>query len=162
MRYTINQIREGEDELILNYRQLNPEVEKVIAFMDQNQKKMIGRVDGETILFSPEEILHMAEMIFLTYIVGYIQVFLLWNFDEADCLGKKEVLGIGICTVIYTGISYLCNWFDRNCYVTIGFAFYVIFLYVCVYFVYKCRRKIDDKILNSDLELFQARSGKEK
>ena len=160
MRYTINQIREGEDELILNYRQLNPEVEKVIAFMDQNQKKMIGRVDGETILFSPEEILHMAEMIFLTYIVGYIQVFLLWNFDEADCLGKKEVLGIGICTVIYTGISYLCNWFDRNCYVTIGFAFYVIFLYVCVYFVYKCRRKIDDKILNSDLELFQARSGK--
>ena len=28
MRYTINQIREGEDELILNYRQLNPEVEK--------------------------------------------------------------------------------------------------------------------------------------
>ena len=85
---------------------------------------------------------------------------MLWNFDEADCLGKKEVLGIGICTVIYTGISYLCNWFDRNCYVTIGFAFYVIFLYVCVDFVYKCRRKIDDKILNSDLELFQARSGK--
>lgn len=108
------------------------------------------------------EILHMAEMIFLTYIVGYIQVFLLWNFDEADCLGKKEVLGIGICTVIYTGISYLCNWFDRNCYVTIGFAFYVIFLYVCVYFVYKCRRKIDDKILNSDLELFQARSDQER
>ena len=62
MRYTINQIREGEDELILNYRQLNPEVEKVIAFMDQNQKKMIGRVDGETILFSPEEILYIEKV----------------------------------------------------------------------------------------------------
>ncbi len=62
MRYTINQIREGEDELILNYRQLNPEVEKVIAFMDRNQKKMIGRVDGETILFSPEEILYIEKV----------------------------------------------------------------------------------------------------
>ena len=62
MRYTINRIREGEDELILNYRQLNPEVEKVIAFMDQNQKKMIGRVDGETILFSPEEILYIEKV----------------------------------------------------------------------------------------------------
>ena len=62
MRYTINQIREGEDELILNYRQLNPEVEKVIAFMDRNQKKMSGRVDGETILFSPEEILYIEKV----------------------------------------------------------------------------------------------------
>lgn len=62
MRYTINQIREGEDELILNYRQLNPEVEKVIAFMDRNQKKMIGRVDGETILFSPEEIMYIEKV----------------------------------------------------------------------------------------------------
>ena len=62
MRYTINQIREGEDELILNYRQLNPEVEKVIAFMARNQKKMIGRVDGETILFSPEEILYIEKV----------------------------------------------------------------------------------------------------
>lgn len=62
MRYMINQIREGEDELILNYRQLNPEVEKVIAFMDRNQKKMIGRMDGETILFSPEDILYIEKV----------------------------------------------------------------------------------------------------
>ena len=106
------------------------------------------------------DILHMAEMIFLTYVVGYIQVFLLWNFDEADKLGKKEILGIVICTIIYVGVSYLGNWFDKNIYVTMGFAAYVIFLYMCVYFVYKCRRKIDDKILNSDLEMFKTRSEK--
>lgn len=108
------------------------------------------------------DIIHMAEMIFLAYIVGYIQVFLLWNFDEADKLGKKEILGIVICTVIYVGVSYLGSWFDKNIYVTMGFAAYVIFLYVCVYFVYKCRRKIDDKILNSDLEIFKTRSEKKK
>ena len=111
--------------------------------------------------FKVAEILHMAEMIFLTYIVGYIQVFLLWNFDESDELGKKEIVGISICTLIYTAVSYFGNWFDKNIYVTVGFAVYVIFLYVCVYFVYKCRRKIDDKILNYDLELFKTRSEKE-
>lgn len=108
------------------------------------------------------EILHMAEMIFLTYIVGYIQVFLLWNFDEADYLGKKEIFGIAVCSAIYTSVSYFGNWFDKNIYVTIGFLFYIVFMYICVFLVYKCRRKIDDKILNSDLELFKARSKNEK
>ena len=110
---------------------------------------------------SVAEILHMAEMILLTYIMGYIQVYLLWNFDESDHMGKKEIFGVFVCTVLYTAASYAGNWFDRNRYVTIGFAAYVIFLYVCVYFVYKCRRIIDDKILNYDLALFQTRSASE-
>ena len=110
---------------------------------------------------SVAEILHMAEMILLTYIMGYIQVYLLWNFDESDHMGKKEMFGVFVCTVLYTAASYAGNWFDRNRYVTIGFAAYVIFLYVCVYFVYKCRRIIDDKILNYDLALFQTRSASE-
>lgn len=110
---------------------------------------------------SVAEILHMAEMILLTYIMGYIQVYLLWNFDESDHMGKKEIFGVFVCTVLYTAASYAGNWFDRNRYVTIGFAAYVIFLYVCVYFVYKCRRIIDDKILNYDLALFQTRSARE-
>ena len=107
------------------------------------------------------DILHMAEIILLTYIMGYIQVFLLWNFDEADILGKKELLGIGVCALLYTVVSYLFSWFDRNIYITMGFLVYVIFLYACVYLIYKCRRTIDDKILNSDLELFKTRSEKE-
>ena len=101
------------------------------------------------------EILHMAEMIFSTYIVGYMQVFLLGNFDESDSFGKKEILGIWICTSIYVALSYFCGWFDRNVYVTIGFSAYLIFMYVCVYMVYKYRRKIDDKILNYDLDMFK-------
>lgn len=108
------------------------------------------------------DILHMTEMILLTYIIGYIQVFLLWNFDEADSLGKKEIVGIVLCTFLYTLISYLCEWFRRNIYVTIGFIAYLLFMYVCVYLLYKWRRKIDDKLLNSDLAMFKTRTDEEK
>lgn len=108
------------------------------------------------------DMMHMAEMIGLAYLVGYLQVYLLWNFDEADAIGKKEAAGIAVCTGIYAVVSYICRWFDRNIYVTVGFVSYMIFLYLCVYLIYKCRRKIDDKILNSDLEMFKARSKKEK
>lgn len=108
------------------------------------------------------DILHMAEMIFATYVIGYLQVFVLWNFDEADSLGKKEILGIVICTVIYTGLAYLCCWYDRNLYVTLGFTLYVIFFYVCTYLLYKWKRKIDDKKLNEELNLFKTRFSDDK
>ena len=62
MRYTIHQIKDGEDELILNYRQFNTEVEAVLAFMEKRQKKLFGKSDGETIVFSPEEILYVEKV----------------------------------------------------------------------------------------------------
>lgn len=101
-------------------------------------------------------ILHMAEMILLAYAVGYLQVYVLWNFDEAEELGGKEWFGTILCTLIYGAASYFFNWFDRNIYVSLGFAAYVMIAYLCVFLIYKTRRKIDDKILNHDLELFKA------
>ena len=42
MKYTIEQIRSGEDELILRYRRLNSEVEAVLQFMNAPAKKLVG------------------------------------------------------------------------------------------------------------------------
>ena len=62
MRYTINQINKGEDELILNYKEKNPEVDAVLLFMDKRQRKLIGRKNDETIVFTPEEILYVEKV----------------------------------------------------------------------------------------------------
>ena len=59
-----------------------------------------------------------------------LQVYVLWNFDESDEISKKELLGIIICTIIYTAVSYIGKWFDRNPYVTLGFAAYIVFVYI--------------------------------
>ena len=113
---------------------------------------VMGKVDAS--------MLHMAEMIFATYIIGYLQVYLFWNFDEADSLNGREWLGMGVCTLIYCTLSYLLNWFDKKIWLTVGFGVYVVVMYICVFFIYKSKRHIDDKKLNEDLRLFQSGHGK--
>ena len=100
-------------------------------------------------------ILHMTELILSCYIIGYLQVYLLWDFDEADRLGGKEVLGIALCTVIYAVLSYVFSWFGREWIVSALFAGYVLLTYLCVFLIYRSKRRIDDKKLNEDLKLFQ-------
>lgn len=102
-------------------------------------------------------ILHMTELILACYIIGYIQVYLLWNFDEADKLGGKEIFAMILCIAVYCGLSYLFNWFDKNLLATALFAAYILLVYFCVYLIYKYKRQIDDKKLNEDLKLFQTR-----
>lgn len=102
-------------------------------------------------------IIHMAEMILLTYGMGYVQVYLLSNFDEGEQMGGREILYTILCSSIYAGVSFVGKWFDHNIFVTIGFACYMMIAYVCAYFVYKSKRKIDEKILNEDLKAFQER-----
>ena len=58
MRYQINKINCHEPELILNYQELNPEVKAAIAFMEKSQKRLVGKKEGEVIVFSPEEVLY--------------------------------------------------------------------------------------------------------
>ncbi|MBR4706952.1 MAG: DUF3021 family protein [Pseudobutyrivibrio sp.] len=103
------------------------------------------------------DILHMTEMILLCYVIGYAQVYLFHNFDEAWRFGTKEILGIIVCTAVYTVASYLFGWLGHSIGWTIGFLVYILLLYICVIFIYDTKRKIDDKELNKNLELFQAR-----
>ncbi len=102
-------------------------------------------------------ILHMAEMIFLAYAMGYVQVYLMSNFDEGEVLRGREIVCVGICSLIYAGISVLGGWFGKTVWISVLFFWYVAFLYICVFLVYKAKRKIDDKIMNDNLKAFQAR-----
>lgn len=102
-------------------------------------------------------ILHMGEMIFLTYGMGYFQKYILTDFDEADRLGLKETAFLLLCVGIYTAVSYLGGWFDRRISVTIFYTLYMTLAYVCGFLVYKIKRKLDAKQLNEDLRAFQGR-----
>lgn len=61
---------------------------------------------------------------------------------ESDEISKKELLGTIICTINIYGSAH-----TRKSLIEIlsdlGFAAYIVFVYICVYLVYKCRRRID-------------------
>ena len=100
-------------------------------------------------------ILHMAEMILACYLICYLQVYGFKNFDEGDSLGVREWEGILVCTAIYTLLSYFLGWFDKLIAVTAGFILYLLILYICVFLVYRTKRRIDDRVLNEELLEFQ-------
>ena len=101
-------------------------------------------------------IIHMTEMILGCYIICYIQFFAFANFDEADELKGREIAGIIICTLIYCVLSYVCSWFERDLKATLFMAAYIILVYLCVFLIYRTKRRIDDKKLNEELRQFKA------
>ena len=105
-------------------------------------------------------IIVMAEMIFSTYIMGYIQVYLLGNFDEAEQLTWREILASVFCSIVYSGISFLGKWYDRNITVTVLFFCYILFCYICAFLGYKVKRDVDTAVLNHELENFKKKSNR--
>ncbi len=104
-------------------------------------------------------IIHMTEMIAANYIMGYVQVYLLDNFDEADVFRGKEIFKTLVCSIIYVVVSLLCGWFDRSSIVTLIYLGYMVLCYICVFLSYKVKRDIDSKLLMEDLRKFKEENG---
>lgn len=47
MKYIIQKITDGEDELILRYQNVTEEVEQALRFMSRPQQKLLGTKDGK-------------------------------------------------------------------------------------------------------------------
>lgn len=102
-------------------------------------------------------IITMFEMVFIAYIMGYIQVYLLGNFDEAECLGVKEGIASFACSILYMIVSILFRWYKRNIKVSILFFVYMLLCYLCVFLIYKLKRTADTIRLNQELNNFKTR-----
>ena len=68
MKYTIQQIPSGEDELILRYQRLNNEVQAVLEFMNSPQKKLIGTTDSGQAVIDLNQILYAESVDRRTFI----------------------------------------------------------------------------------------------
>ena len=104
-------------------------------------------------------IIHMAEMIAANYIMGYIQVYLLGNFDEADEFKGKAFVKTLMCSLVYSIVSWICRWFDRSVMATLIFLGYMIVCFICAYLSYKVKREIDSKLLMDDLRKYKEGNG---
>ena len=101
------------------------------------------------------DMLIMAEMILSTYVMGYVQVYLLKNFEESDKLGAFEWMASILCSLIYVVVSFLFSWFDRKWLPELLFFGYVMLCYLSVFCIYYVRRHWDTEELNLELESFK-------
>lgn len=103
-------------------------------------------------------IIHLFEMIFTTYVMGYVQMYIFSNFDEGERFTGWTMLYSAICSGIYVVIAYFCRWFEASLTALGVFFVYVLFAYMCAWWMYKVKRVGDTKSLNEDLKAFQERS----
>lgn len=69
MNYVINKIESGQDELILNYKDTNPEVQKILSFMNECKMRIIGKTaDGNQQIVNPSDILFVEVLEDKTYV----------------------------------------------------------------------------------------------
>ncbi len=101
------------------------------------------------------EISHILSMIATTYIMGYIQVFLLGNYDESEQVTWSVAAKAVLCSFIYAAASWLLGWFDRSIFETAVFFCFVMIFHGCSWWLYSFRRRVSTKELNKELEEFK-------
>ncbi len=62
MKYTINQITSGEEELILNYIKETPQVDRIIRFMESGEKRILGKREDDTVVVEVDEIFYIESV----------------------------------------------------------------------------------------------------
>ncbi|MGT2907841.1 DUF3021 domain-containing protein [Streptococcus dentiloxodontae] len=104
-------------------------------------------------------IYYLIEMVIAAYVITQIQVFLFKNFDEADRLARRELLGLIVCSCLYGAVGQWLSWFDGNLLAAACFIIYVMLEYLTIFIANKIKRHIDSKKLNQLLESYK--KGKE-
>lgn len=87
MKYTINQISEGEDEVILNYLERNEEVDRIISFLRNDCKRLIGWQDKTQVVIKPNEILYIESVDGRTFAYTEEQVYkVTYNLSQMESI----------------------------------------------------------------------------
>ena len=81
MKLTIEQISDGENELILKYAERNDEVERALDFMNGYRQKLVGEKDGQ------KEVIYRADILYIESVDGKCFV-----YTQADVLGVEFTL----------------------------------------------------------------------
>lgn len=62
MKYTMRQIKEGENEVILQYLDMTPEVQRIWNLLNGEQTKLVGWKDKTMTIIEPQDILYIESV----------------------------------------------------------------------------------------------------
>ena len=107
--------------------------------------------------YSTVAIASLVEIVVVAYFISQIQVWLFDNFDEADQLRGRKLLGIVFCPILYGGFAYLFDWFDRHWLTLLCFVLFLLLEYLTIFYFNRLKRRIDSKHLNQLLKDYKER-----
>ncbi len=67
MKLTMEKIVQGQEEVIIRYREMTSEVETIACIVQGTGQKLTGLVEGERVLLSPEEIFYLESVDGITW-----------------------------------------------------------------------------------------------
>ena len=62
MKIDIQKIAEGEESIVLRYRQLTPELNRIIGILQGTDNKLLGKSDTGSVLIKIEEVLYLESV----------------------------------------------------------------------------------------------------
>jgi len=62
MKYTFTQITKGEDEIILKYRNMTPEINRIVTFLSNEQRMLVGINDKTQVVLEKHQILYIESV----------------------------------------------------------------------------------------------------
>lgn len=68
MKLTINRILQGEEEVIIRYREMTPQIEAIAGMIQGKGQKLSAVWEGKTFLLLPEEIFYAESVDNVTYV----------------------------------------------------------------------------------------------
>lgn len=68
MKVTIEHVPCKESEVILRYKELDPEIKEIITFLKEEKRKVVAQYDGEWIMLATNEIYYVESVDSKTFI----------------------------------------------------------------------------------------------
>lgn len=62
MKLTMNRILQGQEEVIIRYREITPQIEAIVDIVQGTERRMIGFWQEEQIMISPEKVLYLESV----------------------------------------------------------------------------------------------------
>ena len=75
MKIRIEQIKDGEEEVILRYREKTREIEEILSYLNKRSKAILCKKDGEDVLVSPNDVIYLESVDGTTYAYTENEVF---------------------------------------------------------------------------------------
>ena len=68
MKITLQQIQEGNDEIIIKYKQMSQQIDNIVKFVEGQNEKLLGIKDGQQFYISIHKVIYLESVDGVTYL----------------------------------------------------------------------------------------------